>query len=52
MNSRTKWFVVIGSTCLAIVLLIGSVFGQSADQKNDIYKHLNVFSDVVAHIKN
>ena len=52
MNSRIKWFVVIGSTCLAIVLLIGSVFGQSADQKNDIYKHLNVFSDVVAHIKN
>jgi carboxyl-terminal processing protease len=52
MNSRTKWFVVIGSTCLAIMLLIGSMFGQSADQKNEVYKHLNVFSDVVAHIKN
>jgi carboxyl-terminal processing protease len=52
MNSRTKWFVVIGSTCLTIMLLIGSVFGQSADQKNEVYKHLNVFSDVVAHIKN
>jgi carboxyl-terminal processing protease len=52
MNSRTKWFVVIGSTCLTIMLLIGSMFGQSADQKNDVYKHLNVFSDVVAHIKN
>ena len=52
MNSRTKWFVVIGSTCLTIMLLIGSMFGQSADQKNEVYKHLNVFSDVVAHIKN
>ncbi len=52
MNSRTKWFVVIGSTCLTIMLLIGSMFGKSADQKNDVYKHLNVFSDVVAHIKN
>ncbi len=52
MNSRTKWFVVIGSTCLTIMLLIGSIFGQSADQKNEVYKHLNVFSDVVAHIKN
>ena len=51
MNSRAKWFVVIGSTCLTIMLLIGSMFGQSADQKNEVYKHLNVFSDVVAHIK-
>jgi carboxyl-terminal processing protease len=34
------------------MLLIGSMFGKSADQKNDVYKHLNVFSDVVAHIKN
>lgn len=52
MNSRIKWFVVIGSTCLTIMLLIGSMFGQSADPRNDVYKHLNVFSDVVAHIKN
>ena len=52
MNSRTKWFVVIGSTCLTIMLLLGSVFGQSTDQKSEVYKHLNVFADVVAHIKN
>jgi carboxyl-terminal processing protease len=34
------------------MLLFGSVVGRSADQESDIYKHLGVFSDVVAHIKN
>jgi len=51
MNSRTKWFVVSGSTCLTVMLLVGSLLGKSADQQSDVYKHLTVFSDVVAHIK-
>jgi carboxyl-terminal processing protease len=50
MSRRTKYFVVSTSTCLALLLLIGSVLGKSADQ-NDTYKHIEVFSDVVAHIK-
>ena len=49
MNSRIKYFVVSTSTCLTLMLLIGSVVGKSADQ-NDTLKH-RVFSDVVAHIK-
>jgi len=48
MSSRTKYFVVIGSTCLTLMLLIGNVIGKPAD---DTLKHIGVFSDVVSHIK-
>lgn len=51
MNSRSKWFVVTGSTCLTLMLLVGSILGKSDDQQSDVYKHLMVFSDVVGHIK-
>lgn len=51
MNSRTKWFIVSASTVLTVMLLVGSMLGQSTDPKSDVYKHLSVFSDVVAHIK-
>src|ERR1700752_2035322 len=50
MSSRTKYVVVSTSTCLTLLLLIGSVIGRSASA-DDTYKHLGVFSDVVAHIK-
>jgi len=50
MNSRIKYLVVTASTCLTLMLVIGSVVGKSADQ-NDTLKHIGVFSDVVAHIK-
>ena len=50
MNRRFKYFVVSTSTCLALLLLIGSVLGKGADQSST-YKHIEVFSDVVAHIK-
>ena len=50
MNSRTKVFVVSASTCLTLMLVIGSVLGKGADQ-SDTLKHIGVFSDVVAHIK-
>ena len=50
MSSRTKYFVVSTSTCLTVLLLIGSVVGRSASP-DDTYKHIGVFSDVVAHIK-
>jgi carboxyl-terminal processing protease len=50
MSSRTKYFVVSTSTCLTLLLLIGSVLGRSASA-DDTYKHLGVFSDVVSRIK-
>jgi carboxyl-terminal processing protease len=50
MSSRTKYFVVSTSTCLTILLLIGSVLGRSASP-DDTYKHIGVFSDVVSRIK-
>src|SRR3982751_1404251 len=50
MSSRTKYLVVSTSTCLTLLLLIGSVIGRGASA-DDTYKHLGVFSDVVAHIK-
>jgi carboxyl-terminal processing protease len=50
MSSRTKYFVVSTSTCLTLLLLIGSVIGKSAST-DDTYKHITVFSDVVGYIK-
>jgi carboxyl-terminal processing protease len=50
MSSRTKYFVVSTSTCLTLLLLIGSVLGRSASA-DDTYKHLGVFSDVISRIK-
>ena len=50
MTTRIKYWVVSASTCLAVMLAVGSVLGQGADQ-SDNYKQLGVFSDVVARIK-
>src|SRR5690349_2470755 len=50
MSSRTKYFVVSTSTCLTLLLLIGTVLGQS-QSSDDAFKHIGVFSDVVAKIK-
>src|SRR6266542_5808610 len=51
MSSRTKYFVVSTSSCLTILLLIGSVLGRGASPADDTYKHIGVFSDVVSRIK-
>jgi len=50
MSSRFKYSVVSASTCLSLMLLIGSVLGKGADQ-NDPLKQIGVFSDVVGYIK-
>ncbi len=50
MSSRLKYFVVSSSTCLTVLLLVGSVLSKGASQ-DDTLKHIGVFSDVVAHIK-
>ena len=51
MNSRLKYLIVSASSCLAVLLLIGSVLGQGATPADDPYKHIGVFSDVVSRIK-
>src|SRR5215467_3442578 len=50
MNNRLKYLVVSASTCLTLLLLIGSVLGKPASP-DDTLKHIGVFSDVVSHIK-
>jgi len=50
MNSRLKFIVVGASTCVTLLLLIGSTLGQSASS-DDTYKHIGVFTDVVSRIK-
>jgi len=51
MSSRIKYFIVSASTCLTLLLLVGSLLGQGASSTDDTLKHIGVFSDVVAHIK-
>jgi carboxyl-terminal processing protease len=51
MSSRIKYFVVSTSTCLTVLLLVGSVLSKGASNADDTLKHIGVFSDVVAHIK-
>src|ERR1700685_1550400 len=51
MNNRMKWLVVSISMCLAVFLLPGMMLGKTSDQASDTYKHIKVFSEVVAHIK-
>src|ERR1700736_1914944 len=50
MSSRLKYFVVSTSTCVTLLLLIGSVLGQGAST-DETYKHIGVFTDVVSRIK-
>src|SRR5690242_1072837 len=50
MNGRFKFIVVTASTCLTVLLLIGSILGQSASP-DETYKHIGVFTDVVSRIK-
>jgi len=50
MSSRLKYFVVSTSTCLTLMLVVGSVLSKGASA-DDTLKHIGVFSDVVSHIK-
>jgi carboxyl-terminal processing protease len=51
MNSRLKFAIVSASTCLTVLLLVGSVLGQSSTTQEDTLKHIGVFADVVHRIK-
>jgi carboxyl-terminal processing protease len=54
MNTRARYFIVMCSTCLVALLLLGGVVTKGADggSKNDnVYKHLSVYSEVLSRIK-
>jgi carboxyl-terminal processing protease len=59
MKSRTKFVVVMSSTCLVALLLLGGVVSKGAPAEasttaspdNSIYKHLEVYSEVLSRIK-
>ncbi|HEY2383457.1 MAG TPA: hypothetical protein VGK48_19960, partial [Terriglobia bacterium] len=59
MKSRTKFIVVMSSTCLVALLLLGGVVSKGAPAEasaaatsdNSIYKHLEVYSEVLSRIK-
>ncbi len=56
MNSRTKFVVVLSSTALVALLLLGGVVskGAPADEtasSDSVYKHLAVYSEVLSRIK-
>src|SRR5580698_9766993 len=57
MNSRTKSVVVVSSTCLVALLLLGGVVSKgapadaNASADNNVYKHLAVYSEVLSRIK-
>jgi carboxyl-terminal processing protease len=50
MNSRFKFLTVLSSALLVILLLIGSVIGQSA-APDQPYRQLNVYTEVLSRIK-
>src|SRR5580692_2403981 len=58
MKSRTKFVVVMSSTCLVALLLLGGVVSKGAPAEanatssdNSVYKHLEVYSEVLSRIK-
>src|SRR4051812_38841249 len=58
MNRRAKFVVVMSSTCLVALLLLGGVVsrGSAAENSNpsapnSVYRHLSVYSEVLSRIK-
>ncbi|MGH9660117.1 MAG: S41 family peptidase, partial [Bryobacteraceae bacterium] len=50
MNSRAKFFIVLGSTAMVAMLLVGVVIGKSASPEGP-YRHIAVFTEVLTRIK-
>src|SRR5579872_5634913 len=50
MNSRLKFLVVVGSTLMVLLLLLGSVLGKGTAPDSP-YRHLAVFTEVLSRIK-
>jgi carboxyl-terminal processing protease len=57
MKSRTKFVVVMSSTCIVALLLLGGVVSKGApaddsvSANTSVYKHLEVYSEVLSRIK-
>ncbi len=54
MNSRSKFVVVMSSTFLVILLLLGSVMTKGASAESGgagVYKHIAVYTEVLSRIK-
>src|SRR5215467_2490685 len=50
MNSRAKFLVVVSSTLLVLLLLLGTVLGKGTSNEGP-YCHLAVYTDVLSRIK-
>src|ERR1700686_5508715 len=50
MNSRAKILVVVSSTFLVLLLVLGSVMGKSAPADSP-YHHLAVYTEVLSRIR-
>ena len=50
MNSRAKFVVVVGSTLLVLLLLLGTVLGKGTSPDGP-YRHLAVYTEVLSRIK-
>ena len=50
MNSRIKYLVVTSSTCLVVLLVLGTMLGKSASP-DGAYKQLGVYTEVLTRIK-
>jgi carboxyl-terminal processing protease len=54
MNSRSKFVVVMSSTCLVTLLLLGAVLSKGAPGETPgtgVYRHLAVYTEVLSRIK-
>ncbi len=51
MNSRAKYLVVISSTLLVLLLLLGTVLGKGTASSEGPYRQLSVYTEVLSRIK-
>jgi len=54
MNSRSKFAVVVSSSCLVFILLAGTVLSKGAPADTpgtNVYRHLAVYTEVLSRIK-
>ena len=53
MNTRARYFIVMCSTAVVALLLLGGVVTKGAEKSSNdnVYKHLSVYSEVLSRIK-
>ena len=53
MNTRARYLIVMCSTGLVALLLLGGVVTKGAEKasNDNVYKHLSVYSEVLSRIK-